>query len=47
MNFRGGNMQIIHLDLQELPLFRDVSTEEINRFIEETSAVIKRYEKSI
>lgn len=39
-------MQIIHLDLQELPLFRDVSTEEVNRFIEETSAVIKRYEKS-
>lgn len=39
-------MQAIHLDLQELPLFRDVSADEVNRFIEETGAVIKRYEKS-
>lgn len=38
-------MQMIQLDLQELPVFRDVPAAEINRFIEETGAVIKRYEK--
>ena len=35
-------MQAYHLDLQELPLFRDVSVEEIDKFIIATGAVIKR-----
>lgn len=38
-------MQIYNLDLQELPLFRGLSAEEIERFINHTSAIIKRYEK--
>ena len=38
-------MQIYHLDLQELPLFRDVSAEEVDRFIMSTGATVKRYEK--
>lgn len=35
-------MQAYHLDLQELPLFKDVSPEEIDRFIRATGALIKR-----
>ena len=38
-------MQLVHLDLQELPLFRDISAAEVDRFIENTGAVIKRYER--
>ena len=38
-------MQIINLDLQELPLFRGLSTEEIENFIKHTASVTKRYEK--
>ena len=38
-------MQVYHLDLQELPLFRDVSAAEVERFIAATGAVIKRVEK--
>ena len=33
------------LDLQELPLFRDVSAEEVERFIQSTGASVKRYAK--
>ena len=40
-------MQLVHLDLQELPLFRDISAAEVDRFIENTGAVINRYEKGI
>ena len=35
-------MQVYHLDLQELPLFRDVSAAEVDKFINATGAVIKR-----
>ena len=35
-------MQVYHLDLQELPLFKDVSAAEVDRFIAATGAVIKR-----
>ena len=38
-------MQLVHLDLQELPLFRDISAAEVDRFIENTGAIIKRYER--
>lgn len=38
-------MQVYHLDLQELPLFRDVSAEEVDKFIAATGAVIKRVSK--
>ena len=38
-------MQVFNLDLQELPLFRGLSAEEIDKFVEHTAAVIKRYEK--
>ena len=38
-------MQAYHLDLQELPLFKDVSPEEIDRFIRATGALIKRVGK--
>lgn len=38
-------MQIFTLELQELPLFRGLSTEEIEKFINHTAAVTKRYEK--
>ena len=38
-------MQIYHLDLQELTLFRDVSAEEVDRFIMSMGATVKRYEK--
>ena len=38
-------MQLVHLDLQELPLFRDISAAEVDRFIENTGAVIQRYER--
>lgn len=40
-------MQIYNLDLQELPLFRGLSLEEIDRFVEHTSAMIKHYEKGV
>ena len=38
-------MQIFNLDLQELPLFRGLSAEEIENFIDHTAAIIKCYEK--
>lgn len=38
-------MQVYHLDLQELPLFRDTSAQEVERFINNTGAAVKRYEK--
>ncbi|MCR5756314.1 MAG: Crp/Fnr family transcriptional regulator [Selenomonas sp.] len=38
-------MQVYHLDLQELPLFREVSALEVDRFIMATGATIKRVSK--
>ena len=38
-------MQVYNLDLQELPLFRDVSPEEVERFITATGATIERVGK--
>lgn len=40
-------MQIYNLELQEIPLFRDISAEEIDRFIVSTGAMVKRYGKGI
>ncbi len=40
-------MQVYHLDLQELPLFKDVPAAEVDRFIAATGAVIKRVGKGI
>ena len=39
-------MKGYQLDLQELPLFRDVSVEEVERFIVSTGASVKRYAKN-
>ena len=41
----GKAMQVYNLDLQELPLFRDVSPEEVERFITATGATIERVGK--
>lgn len=38
-------MQVYHLDLQELPLFRDVSAAEVDRFIAAIGATIERVSK--
>lgn len=38
-------MQVYHLDLHELPLFRDVSAEDVDKFIDATGATIKRVGK--
>ena len=38
-------MQVYHLDLQELPLFRDLLPEEIERFITATGATVERVGK--
>ena len=38
-------VQVYHLDLHELPLFRDVASAEVDRFIAATGAVIKRVSK--
>ena len=38
-------VQVYHLDLHELPLFREVASAEVDRFIAATGAVIKRVSK--
>lgn len=38
-------MQVYHLDLQELPLFKGVSAEEVERFVAATGATIERVSK--
>ena len=38
-------MQIHHLCLQELPLFKGLDKEETERFVEATGAVVKHYDK--
>jgi len=38
-------MQVYHLDLQELPLFQEVSAAEVDKFITATGATIKRISK--
>lgn len=38
-------MQILHLDLQELPMFHDLQKEEVDRFVQATGAMVRRYEK--
>lgn len=40
-------MQILHLNLQELPMFHDLQKEEVDLFVQATGATVRRYEKGV